>query len=186
MWTYNYADELYHYGVKGMKWGHRKKYYNSDGSLNKAGKARQAYKDAKKNFKVSKRKLSKSSFTAFGVKGIENYERQKAATQKAYAKTVSTKAKLKASTAKNEQQAAKREFATYKNAMFKTGIPGSGGDVQRGGASTAIYNDLKTRKGKEYADKVVKRVQNETIAMLATSATVVLGQAALAAYSANH
>lgn len=26
MWTYNYTNELYHHGVKGMKWGIRKKY----------------------------------------------------------------------------------------------------------------------------------------------------------------
>lgn len=24
MWTYNYTNELYHHGVKGMRWGHRK------------------------------------------------------------------------------------------------------------------------------------------------------------------
>lgn len=48
-----YNNELYHYGVKGMKWGHRKKYYNSDGTLNKLGQARQNYKTAKKEYSKS-------------------------------------------------------------------------------------------------------------------------------------
>ena len=36
-----HADELYHYGVKGMRWGHRK-YQNEDGSLTPKGQKRLA------------------------------------------------------------------------------------------------------------------------------------------------
>lgn len=44
--------ELYHYGVKGMKWGVRR-YQNSDGSLTNAGKKRLA-KDLKKDYMQNK------------------------------------------------------------------------------------------------------------------------------------
>ena len=50
MWEYNYSnpDVLCHYGVKGMKWGHRKSYSES---YNSVRNAKAAYKTAHKTYK---------------------------------------------------------------------------------------------------------------------------------------
>lgn len=52
MWSYKYTNELYHYGVKGMRWGVRR-YEDKSGHLTAAGKKR--YDDYEYNKKKSKK-----------------------------------------------------------------------------------------------------------------------------------
>lgn len=69
---YGSQTELYHYGVKGMKWGVRR-YQNSDGSLTDAGKERYYTDDERKSmYEHAKSHVSlRSSSPHFGLKVTE-------------------------------------------------------------------------------------------------------------------
>ena len=75
-------EELYHYGIKGMKWGVRR-YQNKDGSLTPAGKARernvnkrQARKDIAKSRKAASKNRSLMSDAELD-KRIKRLEKEK-------------------------------------------------------------------------------------------------------------
>lgn len=157
MWEYNYTSELYHYGVKGMRWGHRKARYN----------------DAKKRYRIAEREASRKNHNAFGFKRIQESNKADENAKKAYADMIVEKAKYKKSGSKNPDRA---EFKSYVNSMSKSGIPGSAADKK--GHSQAVYNRLIKDKGQEYADKVAKKVQNKAVSRIVGSTIVIAGSLA--------
>lgn len=64
--------ELYHHGVKGMKWGVRR-YQNKDGSLTPAGKKKQAMRDAKQD--VYEKALDKRNASARYDRAISDIQK---------------------------------------------------------------------------------------------------------------
>lgn len=68
-------DELYHHGIKGMKWGVRR-YQNKDGSLTPAGKKRIVLKKGSEIYRTTDTKESHKghAYVTINKKDAKNYE----------------------------------------------------------------------------------------------------------------
>ena len=161
MWQYNNTDELYHYGVLGMRWGHR----NSKAVQN----AYKAYKQSKKDYRKESIKnikniFRKSSWIA-GAKNQEDYKKaHKGITnatnkrEKAAFKLIDAAAKdaynKKLNKTGSKSKALKAEQNTYYKALKQTrygsGLVGSIADARRShgvtNGNTHFYKHLAKTK----------------------------------------
>lgn len=164
-----YGNELYHHGIKGQKWGDRN-YQYEDGSLTPEGKKRYGvgkgydkakYKDARRALKQKEKKLSFDALDVLGTRA---------------AKLEMKKAEVAA------MKGDKKEFKSIVKSMERYGQKGSLNDNINGKAATKLYNEVKKKKGKQYADKAMQSAKNRTVAKLVGSSALTVGSAIAAAY----
>ena len=174
-------NELYHYGVLGMKWGHRK-----NTSIVTANKA---FKKAKKDERRAKigRLFKKETYLA----GYENQQKNKQnkanvkrlsnAREKAAFNLIDKKAKYaydkKLAKTGNKAKAEKASMKVHAKAMSKdkygSGLVGSAAD--KTGGNARYYKHMMATKGKKYASSVEKMYSRKINKTLAASAVVVVG-----------
>nr|DAJ85645.1 MAG TPA: hypothetical protein [Caudoviricetes sp.] len=190
MWKYNNLEELYHYGVLGMRWGH----HNNQNVQS----AHKAYKQAKKEYRKQFIKNVKNIFknerdykeTRKGLINARNKREQAAfklidaAAKDSYDKKLS-KTGSKDKALKAEQNT---YYKAFKQERYGSGLVGSvNNNLNRHGVTngnTHYYNHLVKKKGKKYADAIEKRYSKKLVNTLIGSAAVAFGATFAGAYLA--
>lgn len=176
------SDELYHYGVPGMKWGHRKQTYSD--SYNNVKSTKAAYKQASKDYNKSYRKASNYSSRHPFSQYIN--KKTKAKSDEKWDDAIDkaekyNKARTDYKTAKKENKQAIK--STYKQIKKDSSI----GDK-------LVFNDATRRKAAKYVvnnnmsvSEAKKKAKNQAIrntaALLAVYGTVAVASLASKNYT---
>ena len=200
MWKYNHTDVFYHYGVLGMRWGHRRNSAVRD--------AHKAYKQSKREYRKEsvknlKNVFRKSTWVA-GAKNQEDYRNARkgltdarnkreqaafklidAAAKDAYNKKLSkTGSKTKA-----EKASMKVHIKAMNQNRYGSGRVGSVADAQkRHGVTNGnanYYNHIAKVKGKKYANAIEKKYGKKLTKMFVGGIALATGSAIVGAYYNN-
>lgn len=166
MWQYNYtqySDELYHYGIPGMKWGHRKALPISS--------QRARYDAAKQQYKSDKKTYNKSYNKAYNYSGMHPIsqfvsKKAKAESDKRWEDVYDKAAQLRKS--KSAMKEAKEEYknsaegraaAAKRAKALKVGAAVAGTALATYGTyklSKVVKDKQKQKLYEEYTNKVIK------------------------------
>lgn len=141
-------DELYHYGVPGMKWGVRKKQYGESDISSDYKKAKAAYKTAKKDYNDAFNKYYNKSYQAYSLS-----KKKRAANDERFADAINKgialdKAKKSYKSAKETRRQAIKSAKETRQQAIKT----TSNDLRKQAsfAEKLVYNSATHKRAAKY------------------------------------
>ncbi len=130
-------DELYHHGIKGMKWGVRR-YQNQDGSL------------------IGSKPKKKKSLSSF----LENY-RQKSAAKKTYKKEHSPKAAAKSVKEMSDDELRRRLNRINMEEQYKNAIARQ--NPKKSEKARKFLSDMSDKAARSITEKAINKVSDQLV-----------------------